>query len=195
MSETPVLDRTLQMQSREVKEELNTKTLDNVIFVVAGKIGLEAIEDKIIILIDKFKSGYECKDCNETGFFASCECERNGHAGENRLGGTCRYCNGRYAELRGQDCKACKGTGSTIVVPENAKAIPTSGIIVSIGPECKVRKIGERVLFGAHTGYYLPFKGNAKLRCMREDEPLCKILAIDNTVTMGDFIQIEDRQS
>ena len=27
-----------------------------------------------------------------------------------------------------------------------------------IGPLVQKRKIGERVLFGAHTGYYLPFK-------------------------------------
>ncbi len=56
-------------------------------------------------------------------------------------------------------------------------------------------KYGERVLFGAHTGYYLPFKGNAKIRCMREDEPLCLMHAVDSMEqNLGDFLQIEETQ-
>jgi co-chaperonin GroES (HSP10) len=175
--------------------ELETTSLDNTIFVVAGKLGLEAIEDKILILIDKFKSGYECKDCNETGIYVSCECERRETPGRYISGNidrVCRFCEGNYEERRGKTCPSCHGTGSTIIMPDNAKAIPTSGVIVSIGPGCKTRKIAERVLFSAHTGYFLPFKGNAKIRCMREDEPLCLIHAIDNTQTLGDFLQIED---
>lgn len=173
---------------------VDTDTIENVIFVVAGKLGLEAIEDKILILIDKFRSGYECKDCAETGTYISCECERLGHAGQNRLGGVCKYCDGNYQERKGKICVACNGTGSTVVMPENARAIPTSGVIVSVGPSCNTRQVGERVLFGAHTGYYLPFKGNAKIRCMREDEPLCKIYSINTNEVLGDFIQIEDTQ-
>lgn len=171
------------------------ETKDNTVFVVAGKLALEAIENKILILIDKFRSGYECKDCNETGIFVSCECERNGTPGKfvTRLGEKpCPYCDGYYEQRRGFSCKACKGTGSTLVMPENARAIPTSGVIVSVGPLCSVRKIAERVLFGAHTGYYLPFKGNAKIRCMREDEPLCLIHALDNNEQLGDFLQIDE---
>jgi hypothetical protein len=175
--------------------ELETSSLDNTIFVVAGKLGLEAIEDKILILIDKFKSGYECKDCNETGVYVNCECERRGTPGRYISGNIdreCRICNGNYESRRGTTCPSCKGTGQTIIMPDNAKAIPTSGVIVSAGPRCKTRKIAERVLFGAHTGYFLPFKGNAKIRCMREDEPLCKIHSLDVTQTIGDFMQIED---
>jgi co-chaperonin GroES (HSP10) len=173
--------------------EIDT-TQKNIIFIVAGKLGLQAIESNILVLIDKFRSGYECQDCAETGKYISCECERKGHPGQNRLGGGCKYCNGKYEERRGRTCPSCNGTGSTIVMPENARAIPTSGVIVSIGPKCTARNIGERVLFGAHTGYYLPFKGNAKIRVMREDEPMCKILAIGTNEVVGDFLQIEDQQ-
>lgn len=174
------------------EQPLEVENKDNIIFVVAGKLGLEAIEDKILVLIDKFRSGYECKDCAETGIYISCECERQAHPGQNRLGGVCKYCNGLYQERKGKTCPSCNGTGITIIMPQNARAIPTSGIIVSIGPSCKTRKIGERVLFGAHTGYYLPFKGNAKIRCLREDEPMCLIYALDNNKVFGDFINIED---
>jgi hypothetical protein len=169
-------------------------TKENIIFIIQGKLGLEAIEDKILILIDKFRSGYECKDCAESGTYISCECERAGHPGQNRLGGLCKYCNGSYSTRKGKSCISCNGTGTTLIMPENARAIPTSGIIVSVGPLCKTRKVGERVLFGAHTGYYLPFKGNAKIRVMREDEPMCKILAIGNNEVIGDFLQIDEMQ-
>ena len=177
------------------EKELAVTTEANVIFVIAGKLGLEAIEDKILILIDKFKSGFECKDCNETGSYVACECVREtGTQGVKKNGKTCAFREACSRQMIGTTCNTCNGTGSTLVMPENARAIPTSGVIVSVGPDCKSRKIGERVLFGAHTGYYLPFKGAAKIRCMREDEPLCKLLALDNNLTLGDFVQIEEQQ-
>jgi hypothetical protein len=175
--------------------ELETSSLDNIIFVVAGKLGLEAIEDKILILLDKYKSGYECKDCNETGIFISCECERKHMPGRyisGNINRECRFCRGNYEEQRGKKCPTCKGIGNTVIIPDTSQAIPTSGVIVSVGPKCKNRKIAERVLFGSHTGYFLPFKGNAKIRCMREDEPLCKLHSIDATQTIGDFLLDED---
>lgn len=195
-----MIDRDL-VERPQAELEVSSNKEDNVIFVIAGKLGLEAIEDKILILIDKFRSGYECKDCGETGIYINCECERLGTPGRKingKFDKTCPYCNGDDStrELRkGKTCSSCKGTGSTLLMPENARAIPTSGVIVSIGPLCKIREIGERVLFGAHTGYYLPFKGNAKIRVMREDEPMCKIHAVDNNTVLGDFIQIEDHQN
>lgn len=167
---------------------------DNVIFIVAGKLGLEAIEDKILILIDKFKSGYECRDCNETGIYVGCACEKEGRFGIKENGKVCGFRDACSRQIIGTTCLTCKGSGQTLVMPENARAIPTSGVIVSAGPKCKIRKIGERVLFGAHTGYYLPFKGSAKIRCMREDEPLCKIYAVNTNEVLGDFIQIEEQQ-
>lgn len=175
-------------------DALDTTKEDNVIFIVAGKLGLEAIEDKILILIDKFKSGYECKDCNETGIYAGCECTRRGEYGINSNGKRCAFKDACDRQIIGTTCRTCNGTGSTVIMPENARAIPTSGVIVSIGPLCKIRNIGERVLFGAHTGYYLPFKGAAKIRVMREDEPMCKIHALTNNEVLGDFIQIEEQQ-
>lgn len=176
-------------------QTLETKESDNVIFIVAGKLGLEAIEDKILVLIDKFKSGYECRDCDETGIFIACPCTKLGTPGTNANGRTCHYTEACAKQQVGNRCRTCNGTGSTLVMPENARAIPTSGVIVSKGPNCKVREVGERVLFGAHTGYYLPFKGAAKIRVMREDEPMCKIYASNNNEVLGDFIQIEEQQS
>lgn len=165
---------------------------------MGGFLTLEAIEDRIIIMLDAYKSGYECKDCDGTGIFKACECMRaSGILGEKANGKSCNAdirakCS---TQTEGTPCKTCNGTGSTLVVPQTARAIPTSGKIVSVGPRCKTRVIGERVLFGSHTGYFLPFKGNAQLRSMREDEPLCLLsLSTDEhkEVAMGDFMEIDE---
>jgi hypothetical protein len=79
-------------------------------------------------------------------------------------------------------------------VPDSAKSLPTSGTIVSIGPLCINRKVGERVVFGAHCGFFLPFKGNVRLRMMRETEPLCLLHLIDTDAAqvLGDFLQVDE---
>jgi hypothetical protein len=186
----------LKWQQTLTDERVDTvatsQEVENVIFIVAGKLGLQGIGDKILILVDKFKSGYECKDCEETGVFIACACSRRGEFGVNNNGKRCSYMGKCSTQHVGQSCKTCAGTGTTLKIPDTAKAIPTSGVIVSVGPNCTVRRLGERVLFGAHTGYYLPFKGNAKIKVMREDEPLCLIYAVDNNNTLGDFLQIDE---
>jgi hypothetical protein len=189
-----------EMERVEESLKVDTSSVENVIFVVAGKIGLEAVEDKMLILIDKFRSGYECKDCNETGHYINCQCEREGTPGKvkTRLHEKeCPYCTGSEVVRNNRRtldrCTSCNGTGSTLKLPENTRGIPTSGVIVSIGPLCKTRKIAERVLFGSHTGYFLPFKGNAKIRCMREDEILCKVYSVMNNEVLGDFLEIEEQ--
>jgi hypothetical protein len=185
----------LELEDKPINEITTNTSVDNVIFIVGGKLGLEAIGDKILILIDKFKSGYECKDCNETGIYIACECARNGSFGTKPNGRTCHFKDACERQVIGETCRTCNGTGSTLKIPETARAIPTSGVIVSVGPKVTIRKMGERVLFGAHTGYFLPFKGNAKIRCMREDEPLCLIYSVDTKEQLGEFLQIDESAS
>ena len=86
-----------------------------------------------------------------------------------------------------KECPKCKGAGVTLIIPESTKQTPTSGIIVSKGPDVKRRKLGERVLYGAHVGYNLPFKGNVRVRIMREHEILCLMDKIDPNATTEDF--------
>src|ERR1700744_1774011 len=164
----------------------------NIVFTVANKIAVEAVEDKIIVRLDEFRSGFECKTCGGSGIEPPCGC--NG-TGKNRLGGTCKDCGGEPDRYVGQDCRACKGIGSKLVLPDSAKTLPSSGRIVSCGPDAHTRKVGERVLFGVHTGYFLPFKGNVKLRIMRETEVLCKIYMLapeKEALALGDFLTVEE---
>ncbi len=154
------------------------------VFIIQGKIAVEAVEDKILILLDKFKTGYECKTCDGTGILQ--KCATCSGVGADRFGQACKECDGSL-NIYPKDCDRCKGVGASIIVPETTKGMPTSGIIVSAGPKCKDRSLGERVLFGAHVGYYIPFKGNVRLRCLREHEVMCLMHKIDPNATTEDF--------
>ena len=169
------------------KEQINS---DNAVFVVQGRIALEAVEDKIIIMLDPFRTGFECKACDGSGVGKVClSC--NG-TGMNRFDGVCKLCGGQPNKWIGLECPACKGVGSLLVIPESAKQLPTSGRVVSKGPDCTKVNIGERYLFGVHIGYFLPFKGNILLRCMREHEVLCRIYSLDKHIAMGDYFAVPD---
>jgi co-chaperonin GroES (HSP10) len=141
------------MNDIEVKEDkLNVLELSDL------GISLEAIADKIIILVDGYKSGYECKECKGTGRVPSPV-----------IAGSMR------------DCDECKGKGVTIHIPDTAKSMPSTGVVVSMGPLCTKSsvQIGTRVVYGVHVGTPIPIKGNIKLRIMREHEPLCRIFGSD----------------
>jgi len=176
--------------------DIATQKESNTVFIVQGKIALEAVEDKILVLLDKFKSGYECKTCNETGVLETCPCINTDHESYKYKGSPipCSYCGGEPSLFTKRTCPDCKGEGTTLIIPETSKGIPTSGVICSVGPLCKTRHIGERVIFGPHVGYYLPFKGNVRIRVMREFEPMCKIHALDNNLALGDFMAFEEPQ-
>jgi hypothetical protein len=167
------------------REQINS---DNAVFVVQGRIALEAVEDKIIIMLDPFKTGFECKVCDGTGVERRCDCV----TGLDRFQQACKKCGGNPDAFVGKECRLCKGIGSSLVIPESAKSLPTSGRIVSKGPDCTKVHIGERYLFGVHVGYFLPFKGNILLRCMREHEILCRIYSLDKHIAMGDYFAVPD---
>lgn len=154
----------------------------NVIELTDLGVSMDAIGDKIMILVDEYKTGYECKLC----------------------GGSGRIKSTIVAEATSQ-CPDCNGKGAILVVPENARSMPSTGVIVSMGPKTEymdlkfrfaqavsakdndwmdilkvsmdqcVVKIGTRVCFGVHVGTKIPIKGNIKLTIMREHEPLCRI--------------------
>jgi co-chaperonin GroES (HSP10) len=185
-----LVDRHDKELRRKYSIDYEVDETKNLVLVVGGKIALRAIEDKIIILLDKFKSGYECSMCGGSGEGRRCiDCVE----GVNSRGFKCKVCDGVPDRWVGKTCPQCKGRGSTIIIPDSAKALPTSGTIVSVGPDCKSRKVGQRVVFGAHVGFFLPFKGNVRLRMMREYEPLCELFLLDtDNSVLGDFLQVDE---
>lgn len=141
-------------------------------------IKLEAIEDKIIVLIDDYKSGYECKDCAGTGKIS---------VKSNVVEGA----------MREETCSVCRGQGALIIIPQIAKSLPSSGVVISLGEKCLAMaglknakiQLGARIVFSPHVGTFIPFKGNIKLKIMREHEPLCVMYGADSAAR--DFMEFE----
>lgn len=153
----------------------------------------EACAKKIIVSIDVFKSGYECKSCKGRGkIHTVCSCEQNGHAGLKygpeeikslyeskalpdsvvaaREALPCPDCKGDFTTKRTlTPCTVCKGIGASVILPDTSKNLPTTGVVLSIGPGVKRSKddpkrtkygyaIGDRVMFGPHSGTMVPTK-------------------------------------
>jgi hypothetical protein len=165
-------------------------------------IALMAIEDKIIVMIDSWKSGFECKDCKGTGKVGS-------------------FINPELV----RSCDTCKGTGATLHIPDSHKSLPSTGVIVSMGPltpYCQIKKmianwkkqaerdlknsvvyadideriqeaeaelqgclmqIGTRIVFNVHVGTFLPIKSESRVRLkiMRVTDPMCIVFGTGNS--------------
>lgn len=208
-------------ERKAIEEEPRAIVFDggNAVELTAIGIVLEAVEDKLIVKIDDYKTGYECLICNETGWVPS----------------------PRKNEPDIQ-CANCHGRGVTIVIPEIAKHLPTSGVILSVGPMTKNKirereiakakikdrrlalmhlpigvwpeeiqikegtesqdlaaleypenkmKVGQRIIFTAHVGSLIPFKGNTQLKIMREHEPLCIMFGADTGAKS--FMELDEK--
>jgi hypothetical protein len=151
--------------------------------------------DKILVSVDIFKSGYECKECKGVGRIKShCSCEDSFRPGyrysfvgidaegvysEAQKQMKCKECGGDYIEKRVDEvCKACNGTGALLHIPDTGKMMPTTGVIVSVGSEVKnpLLKNQTRVLFGAYTGVMIPTKApGIVFKVLRDIEVLCII--------------------
>lgn len=166
---------------------------DNVLGLTELGIGLEAVGDNIIVLVDSYRSGYECTTCKGTGklrMISRCACDPDISDAElattvgvprgcrNRFGAPCESCNFDYQSKRIDrtvDCHACKGKGATLIIPDRAQSLPTTGVILSVGPDVTRGGIAvnKRVVATPHSGVFLPVMGNIPVRVYRQHEPLC----------------------
>jgi co-chaperonin GroES (HSP10) len=120
----------------------------------------EGLGEKIIVSIDVFKSGYECKACKGLKKIEThCRCEDEGGRPGYRYSNTdldalmdsgldqsiisarqqmaCSQCLGDYPSFRlTRICSVCKGIGATLILPETSKNLPTTGVVVSMGQAC-----------------------------------------------------------
>jgi co-chaperonin GroES (HSP10) len=71
-------------------------------------------------------------------------------------------------------CKSCRGSGwrSGIVIPEVAESKPITGVVVSVGPECRLLKLGDRVIHSKFAGHELTVSKTDSYVMMRESEVL-----------------------
>lgn len=169
--------------------------------IVGNHLALEIrAGDNIMILEDEYVDGIVCKDCKGTGKVEpTCvKCEGSGLELDDKViqavngpppTRSCGRCEGQGKYQR--ECKVCHGTGKSIVLAPQAVAKPTSGKIVSMGPDCCIYEMGDRVAYSGYTGHLLPFKGNNRLRVMAEREPFCLITNLETDSEHGEATKID----
>lgn len=171
----------------------------NIIWI--GETGFEADADKLVVLVDEFRSGYECLTClakdirsfgeggatRQISMVGCPECEGNGKrpkAGNPSITVKCTECEGKGVV----PCPDCGGRGGLIATPKQSEGAPTTGKIVSVGPlvaEGK-RQIGDRVMFSSYAGNEYIVNGKLRdgtekqvsLRILRDEEVLTRIHGI-----------------
>jgi co-chaperonin GroES (HSP10) len=127
------------------------QTLGNGVFEL-GALKFWALGDRVLIQEDEFKSGYECEGCGGSG---------------------------RSLRIAGARCGTCEGTGvikGGIIAPETSQRRPTTGVVISLGEECKTLKVGQSVLYSNFSGYVIDLARAGKpvvLRILHESEVLC----------------------
>ena len=128
--------------------DIATNFDENVIWV--GAAGFEAHADRLIILQDESRSGFECGKCldknkhtvqgREVSTIPCVACQGKGRrpkAGNPDLVVKCSDCGGEGWII----CPDCEGKGGTLVFSDKQKLRPTTGVIVSIGPD-----VGDKCL-------------------------------------------------
>ena len=222
----------LQERIEAEKEDLSAQQLvldeSNRVAFPGFPYEFEATNKKIIVSIDIFKSGYECKVCKGLKRIdVMCSCERDGHPGHQhhvddlaevrssigesafnaRLELKCKECQGDYPSKRQRVvCSTCKGVGATLVLPETSKNLPTTGVVISVGPRIKMQKLrpwwkfwagsylskktiygyslGDRVLFGPYSGTMVPTKAGILFKILDATAPMTVVYGADD---MGQF--------
>jgi len=150
-----------------------------------GAIGLEALSDRIIILQDEYRSGYECPRCEERNVHNNVslvKCDNCDGTGKSVIvkDGKCSQCagNGWHA------CPECKGKGGLLASSDRDKdKRPTTGTVVSIGHDVVKVSRGERVMFPSYVGHTFDLSakdvnGNdvrAAVTMCRYEDLLCKM--------------------
>lgn len=179
----------LERQGATAQDDTVVVDEANTAHLIELGIYVEAIEDKILVKMDAYKSGYECKKCGGSG-----------------------QVKGPYKDSEWESCPECKGKGGIIIIPNSSKVLPTSGVVISLGENTKAARyaraiahpttakaedlllqprisLGTRVIFSPGVGTLIPFKGNIILKAMREHEPLAIMFGSD--AAARDFIDYD----
>lgn len=163
---------------------------------------MEAYYDRVVVIQDEYKSGRECTKCSGKGHLGvKCKyCKGTGFFKGNFDLGECPDCrvgSGPLSKSLGHVlCDLCSGQGtSSIIVPEDAEKLPTTGVITSVGWLCHflktetgyaprhpdhIPKVGQRVAFTNFSGnMYELGSGHEKVtvRVLKEAEILVTLKA------------------
>ena len=139
----------------------------------------EALHEKILVSIDIFKSGYECKVCK----------------GKGKLEAKGQFVPGEGSKPVFEKCSKCNGTGVWLELPENSKNLPTTGVVVSMGKIAKEKadfKIGDRILFGAYAGTMIPTKIGLMFKYMDWNLGVLRIEGADDMSAFYFILQADE---
>lgn len=143
--------------------------------------------DRIMLLRDIKESAYSCKACKGTGFDEEAYCGNCGGTSKETIrteGGTaevpCRAC-----RVLGYDheqpyscghkkCEKCNGSGWRvgIIIPEESQKEAITGVVVSLGQDCRTWKIGDRLMFSRFAGHTMQISETTSYIIMRESEAI-----------------------
>ena len=127
-----------------LKDDSNTASIEGEPY------SIEARGESILVSLDLFRSGYECKKCKGRGKIAIQKFE-----------------SGLGMVAHEEQCTECKGKGALLHIADTSKSLPTTGVVVSIGAKAKVDapdiKLYDRVLFGPHSGQFIPIASNKNI--------------------------------
>ena len=216
-----VIEGAKQLLERQAAERVSRNpqqiTLDdsNVIEFPGFPYTFEALHERILVALDIFKSGYECKDCVMGKIVYQCSCVREAHPGkkfsieqleaiaealsqniaDERASMPCPECGGDPKSVeRDETCDKCKGSGVLLELPDDTKNLPTTGVVVSMGPKAEQEagfKVGDRILFTPHSGGGIPTKSGILLKYMDWRAGICKIGGASD-LNAFDFILTQD---
>lgn len=160
--------------------------------VQLGTASMEAHADRLIVVQDEFRSGYECTTCRGLNVRVI----GGGEAKQSVSAVACDACKGtgrskvvqeaKCSQCKGQGwtaCPECGGRGGLIVFDQDSERRPTTGLIVSIGPQVTAFKRGESVIYTSFSGHAYDLtapdvNGNdvaVTLVILREQEVLAKV--------------------
>jgi co-chaperonin GroES (HSP10) len=162
---------------------------------------LRAIGHRILVLEDEFKSGYECKDCDGTGHtdVICVHCKGTGLWKGKHDNGPCPDCEvgtaGTRKSLGFELCPTCKGRSGMIIVPDDAKRRPCTGVILSKGSDVTEFTVGTRVLYTNYTGTDFEIAGGIKLRIMLDHDVMAEYKKLKKVIpSVGTGAIVKDLQ-
>lgn len=176
---------------------MSTITLECSQIFQIGSVGLESLVDRVLVLVDEYRSGYECGVCGGKQKIHCHNCDGKGTYRKGETDFKCSRCEGKGAV----DCPSCQGKGveeGGIVIPDEAQNRPQSGVIVSVGElvgrgvqrlfgsvpvqtseQRSPLKVGDKVLFGRFAGHDIKLNTTdgkeLELRILNESECLTRI--------------------
>ena len=155
--------------------------------IIGESEALRATGRRCLIREDDFKSGLECKACDGTGHTnVKCQYCKGTTFFKGELDqGPCPDCETGTQGVRKSSgyevCSVCKGRSALIVIPDDSKRRPCTGVVISVGPDVTEWEIGMRVLYTNYTGTDFDMKGGVKIRVILEQDIMAEYKQYDSS--------------